>query len=87
LRALVDTILLADLLLKTPKLLSSSAAAATGCCEILLELHAADLLLAHLGHSASGCHGGKRECDQAWTADRPHRRRKTAPNQAIDAHD
>ena len=84
-RALVDAILLADFLLKTLKLLSSSAAAAAGCYEILLELHAADLLLAHLGQSvrgrkgAGGCHDGKRERDQAWTADRPHRRRKIAP--------
>jgi hypothetical protein len=60
--------------------------------EILLELHAADLLIARaLGenetraaHDPYAAHG---EHSKAQAADRPHRRRDHAPKTAMHAHD
>jgi hypothetical protein len=80
---LVDAILLGDLLFEVGEG-GPVGAAALGRGQLLLQLHAADILLA-LGQGPAR----QRQSNQGkrcQTADRPHRRRTNAPKLATDSH-
>jgi len=90
--ALEHTIGLGDLLVDSWQRIAPRPAAALRGGEILLELHAADLLVARtLGENEAGAahdpYAAHSEHGNAQAADRPHTRRDHAPKTAMDAHD
>jgi hypothetical protein len=89
---LEHTIGLGDLLVDSWQRIAPRPAAALRGGEILLELHAADLLVTRtLGKNEAGAahdpYAAHSEHGNAQAADRPHTRRDHAPKTAMDAHD
>jgi hypothetical protein len=81
---------LGDLLVDTRNVIAVGPSSALRGNEVLLQLHAADLLVA-LSQSEAGAanhrRGAQRKHGEARAADRPHRRREQAPKIAMNAHD
>ncbi len=90
--ALEHAVILGDLLVEAREVVAVGAAALRGGSQLLLELKAADLLLARPlrerkpGASSHG-QAAERKRGEPASADRPHGRREHAPKIAINPHD